>query len=104
MKSDGFSRGVNFKATKDVYGVDPMEFADLPYREAAVIMYIHAKREYQRVCDEYFSLPLTKEYYEQSVFLAQEMKKFTKSVELASIRLREIGIDSSSIDWREEDE
>lgn len=102
MKNDGFSKDVKFRPTKDVYGVDPVEFADLTYREAAIIMFIHAKREYTKACDRYFKLPLESQYYEESVRLSEEMSKFDKAVELASLKLKEIGIDSSSIEWREQ--
>ena len=99
MTSDGLSRVKRFKTTKEVYGVDPVELADMTYKDAAVVMYIHAKKEYNRVCDEYFALPLDGTSYEESIRLSQEMKKYSDAIELASLKLREIGIDCGQIKW-----
>jgi len=100
MHVDGFSRKKKFKATKEVYGVDPMELADMTYRDAAVVMYIHAKREYDRVCMEYFNLPAESGDYSDMVKLSLEMKKYSDAIELSSLKLREIGIDCADIDWK----
>lgn len=95
--ADDFGAKVSFRGTKDVYGVDPKELAKMSYRDAMLLMYIHANKKYISACTRFFKLPLDKTHYRESVELNEEMKKYRKSLELASLKLREIGISSSMI-------
>jgi len=102
MSGDGFSKDIHFRPTQEIYGVDPKELAEMSYKDAAIIMYVHSKRMYEDACDRYFSLPINKEHYNESVSLSLEMEKYLKASKLASVKLNEIGIDSSKINWRTE--
>ncbi len=97
--SEGFTREKRFKSTEEVYGVNPMELAEMKYWEAEIVKYTHAKRKYADVIEKMFSLPLEKELYYEHVALNEEMKKYDKAIKLAELHLIEIGIDYSKINW-----
>ena len=100
--SKDFQREKKFKSTKEVYGIDPMVLADMTYKEAEILKYIHAKRMFEKSAVEMFKLPLNSSSYEENIRLDAEMKKYGQAADLAALHLQEIGVDYSKIIWREE--
>jgi uncharacterized lipoprotein YehR (DUF1307 family) len=79
----------NFKGTKEVYGVDPKELADMSYKKATRLKYEYAKAKKKEIVKKMFSnsqMP-----YEEVSKLNMELNKIEKAIELAELQLEEIG-------------
>ena len=99
--SEGFQTEKNFKSTKEVYGVDPNTLADMSYKDATILKYIHAKKRYINILEGQHSLPVDKSHYEEWVALEHEATKYRKAVSLAELQLSEIGVKYSEIQIEE---
>jgi hypothetical protein len=85
----------NFRPTIEVYGVDPKVLADMTYRDACILKYIHVKDMFKDATDKSFSLEQNNDNYEELVRLDVEAKKHEKAIKLLELQLSEIGVDAN---------
>jgi len=81
---------INFKSTKEVYGVDPKVLANMSYKDATQLKLEYANKKYKEVADKIFQAKHDTPY-EELVQLDMELNRLSKAIALCELQLEEIG-------------
>ncbi len=76
----------NLQSTLDLYGVEPKELADMPYKEALVLMKIGLWKRKRELADEIFKATDG----DMASILQDALRKVMKAIDLTDLRLEEI--------------